>query len=314
MKNINNHQAVYNDILKQAIPVLDRFSFLCGTEGKVYFLDDSFVVKTYFEPFDDLIIFDKYCKEIKSFAEKGYAVPNVYAWATAPCESGEKFLAYVLEERVPGKTLFDLDVHRLYESCKKFCSKEEFDFAAQSRKNNPELLGLIMREHITDFLSVNSALNSLSDAEIERFVSTDYSLGVDSRFSAPDVQAGNVMFDGKKLTVIDPAYLGYDKGAELPQSVKATLMRDMFLLFYYNENVNWLPRFKCGVTPELKKLKDENEEACFLAMRRFVRKANEMYHPVLTNPYDYDACKMVAYEVFKKKLADEICSEVKREF
>ena len=49
-------------------------------------------------------------------------------------------------------------------------------------------------------------------------------------------------------------------------------------------------------------------------MRRFVRKANEMYTPVLTNPYDYDACKMVANEVFRKKLADEICGEVQKGF
>ena len=49
-------------------------------------------------------------------------------------------------------------------------------------------------------------------------------------------------------------------------------------------------------------------------MRRFVRKANEMYRPVLTNVYDYDACKMVAYEIFEKKKADEICSEIQKSF
>lgn len=302
------------EYLKSKISTLDECSFLCGTEGKVYFVDDSFVVKTYFEPFDDMRVFNEYCKEIKSFGDSGYAVPKIYAWAAIPCLGGKNFAAYILEERVKGKTLFDLDVHRLYEQCKKFCSKEDFDFATASRKNNPELLGLIMREHIAEFLSINKAINSLSDAEIEKFISTDYNLGINSRFSSPDVQAGNVMFDGKKLTIIDSAYLGRDKGADSPESVKATLMRDMFLLFYYNENVNWLPRFKCGVTAELKKLKDENEEECFLAMRRFVRKANEMYTPVLTNPYDYDACKMVANEVFRKKLADEICGEVQKGF
>lgn len=312
MKNLQLSQKEYDAFLEQTIPILDRCSFLCGTEGTVYFVDDNFVVKTYFEPVEDLEIFNEYFKEIQLFGNMGLAVPKIYAWASAPCESGEKFAAYILEERVKGKTLFDLDVHRLYESCKKFCSREEFEFATASRKNNPELLGLIMREHIAEFLSINKAIGSLSDAEIERFISTDYMLGVQSRFSAPDVQAGNVMFDGKKLTIIDSAFVGRDKGADSVEYVKATLMRDMFLLFYYNENVNWLPRFKCGITPELKKLKNENEEACFLAMRRLVRKTNQMYSPVLTNPYDYDACKMVAYEVFQKKLADEICSEVQR--
>ena len=27
--------------------------------------------------------------------------------------------------------------------------------------------------------------------------------------------------------------------------------------FYYNENVNWTPKFKCGVSEELKRLKKE---------------------------------------------------------
>ena len=112
--------------------------------------------------------------------------------------------------------------------------------------------------------------------------------------------------------IIDNAYLGRDKGEEKPESVKATLLRDMFLLFYYNESVNWMPRLRCATSDELKRLKKENMDACFLAMRRFVRKANEMYSPVLTNPYDYDACKMVAYEVFEKGMADEICKEVQR--
>ncbi len=304
----------YNDVLKKLIPNLDRYSFLCGTEGKVYFVGGDFVVKTYFEPVEDLAMFNEFCKEIKSFGDAGYAVPRIYSWASVPCKTGKNFETFILEEKIKGKTLFDLDVSRLYDVCKKFCTREEFEFATASKKNNPELLGLVMREHIAEYLATNNALNLLPDAELERFISTDYELGINSRFSGPDVQAGNVMFDGKSLTVIDNAYLGRDKGEEKPESVKATLIRDMFLLFYYNESVNWMPWFRCTISSELNKMKTENMETCFTAMRRFVRKANQMYNPVLTNVYDYEACKMVAYEVFEKKLADEICSEVQKGF
>ena len=303
-----------NEYLKALIPHLDEFSFLCGTEGKVYFVDDNFVVKTYFEPFNKLSVFNEFCKEIKGFADKGYAVPEIYSWATVPCEKSDKFMAFILEERVKGKTLFDLDVTRLYSACKKFCSREEFDFAVGREKNNPELLGHILREHILDFLNTNRALNELPESEIERFISSGYNLGLEARFSWPDVQAGNVMFDREKLTIIDNAYLGHNVGAYSEDYVKAHVLRDMFLLFYYNENVNWMPKYKCSVLPELQRLKKENQDECFLAMRKFVRKANEMYRPILTDVYDYDACKNVAYEIFEKKKADEICSEIQKSF
>ena len=307
-----HQQILQNEYLRALIPNLDRYSFLCGTEGKVYFVDDDFVVKTYFEPLKNADVFQAYFNEIKSFWDSGLAVPKIYSWDMIPCEDG-KFRAFILEERIKGKPLFDLDVTRLYEVCKKFCSTKEFDAAVENRKNNPELLGLILREHILDFLNTNKALNQLPETEVEKFVSTAYNLGKGARFSWPDIQAGNVMFDKEKLTVIDNAYLGHNVGEYSDDYVKTHVLRDMFLLFYYNENVNWTPKFKCGVTNELKRLKAENEDECFLAMRRFVKKANEMYQPVIKNAYDYDACKNVAYEIFEKKKADEICGEIQKE-
>ncbi|MBQ8211666.1 MAG: hypothetical protein IJZ27_03950, partial [Treponema sp.] len=61
-KHINSDA---NSYLKAIIPNLDQFNFLCGTEGKVYFIDDDFVVKTYFETFNNLMVFNEYCNEIK---------------------------------------------------------------------------------------------------------------------------------------------------------------------------------------------------------------------------------------------------------
>lgn len=311
---LNNSNFNTNKYLKSIIPHLDEFSFLCGTEGKVYFIDDKFVVKTYFEPFVKLDVFDSFCKEIKGFSEKGYSVPQIYAWESVFSEDKSKFCAYILEERVKGKVLFNLDNSSLYEACKSFCTKEEFDLALADRKNNPELAGLISKEHILEFLETNRALNALSDSEVEKFISSIYGLAMDSRFSFPDVQATNVMFDKNKLTIIDNAYLGHAISWCKEDYVKTLVLRDMFLLFLYNEHVNWMPKFKCANSSELESLKKANREECFLAMRRFVRKTNEMYNPQITDSYDYDACKNVAYEVFDNKQADEICSEIYRGF
>ena len=311
MKNKNLSQYEY---LKRIIPNLDQFSFLCGTEGKVYFVDDEFVVKTYFEPVESLEMFENYFKEVQSFGDKGYSVPKIFSWTFVPCENGEGFCAYMLQERVKGKNLFDLDLENFYESCTGICTKEEFDHAVVDRRNNPELLGLLIREYITSCLKTNKALLNLSEDELEKFISTDYNIGVESRYSMPDVQAGNVLFDGQSLRVIDNGYLGYDKGLDSDSSVRANLMRDMFLLFYNNESINWLPRFKCLYSDEIKKLKAQNVEMSFHAMRRFVRKVNQMYRPVLTNMYDYKACESIAEEVFNERLAKEICNEVQRDF
>lgn len=303
-----------DEYLRRIIPSLNQFSFLSGTEGRVYFVDDDFVVKTYFQPIDSLEIFENYFKEIQSFAEKGYSVPKIYSWAFTPCENGKEFCAYTLQERVKGKNLFDLDLESFYESCNGICTKEEFDRAVGDRKSNPELLGLLIREYIASCLRTNQALLDLSETELEKFLSTDFNIGVESRYSISDVQAANVLFDGQNLRIIDNGFLGYDKGLDSESVVKANLMRDAFLLFYNNESVKWLPKFRCLYSDEINKLKDQNMDASFLAMRRFVRKVNQMYSPVLSNIYDYKACESIAEEVFNENLAKQICSEVQRDF
>ena len=305
---------VYKDYLSKVIPVLNGYSFLSGTEGSVFFVDNDFVVKTYHEPIVDVKFFNSFFKEIQSFGDAGYAVPKVYSYALKPSKGGSGFSAYVLQERIKGKKLFDLDILNIYECCKKFCSLDEFNMVVEDGENNPELLGMIIREFILGFLNTNKNLLDFSETELEKFISTDFYLSSNSRFSIPDVQAGNVIFDGKKLTIIDNGYLGYDGGLDSENMAKKSVMRDMILLFYYNEIVNKMPKYKCMCSDEINRLKSENIDASFLAMRRFVRKANEMYSPVIDNAFDYEACESVANEVFDEKKAKEICSEIQRDF
>ena len=305
---------VYKDYLSNVIPVLDGCSYLSGTEGSVFFVDNDFVVKTYHEPIVDVDLFNSFFKEIQSFGDAGYAVPKVYSYVLKPRKGGSGFSVYILQERIKGKNLFDLDILNFYECCKKFCSIDEFNLAVNDRENNPELFGLIIREFISDFLNTNKNLLSLSESELERFISTDFHLSSKSRFSIPDVQAGNVIFDREKLTIIDNGFLGYDKGIESEDSARVNVLRDMFLLFYYNETVNKMPKYRCMYSDEINRLKSENNEVSFLAMRRFVRKVNEMYLPMVTNVYDYEACMSVANEVFDEKKAKEICLEIQRDF
>lgn len=311
MKNfITNHD--YDKAIESLIPTLDNFSYLQGSEGRVYFIDDNFVIKSYFQPESDLQSFEEYFKEIKSFSESGLAVPKVYSWTAIQRNHG-KFKLYVLEERVKGSTLFDRKLSSVFSRCKDFCSENEFELAIGKWGNNKELFGMIVREFIKSYIERNENLFLMSDENLENFIRSDYEIGMKSRYSFPDVQSENVIFDDEKLTIIDCAYLQTPMQHD-EQTIKTMLIRDMVSLFHYNESIQECSAFVCGISPELKKLKIANRDICFEAMRRFVRKTNEMYQPKINNKFDFDVCQMVANQILGKKLADEISSEIQRDF
>ena len=302
----------YDKLLLSFISKLDSFNYAQGSEGRVYFVDDKFIVKKFFMDRENLEMLELFCKEIKGFADAGYNVPNIYSWTGIPRQNG-RFDCYILEERVQGEKLFDISFDSIYSFCKDLCSTQEFHDALFTM-NNPELYGVIVREYIKKFISINNNLLNVSESEVEAFLTSEYEMGLRCMYSALDVQPENVMFDGSKLTIIDNAFLEEEKFLDPEEVVKINLMRDMFLIFLYNQEIRGLSTRNCSISPEILKLKQENMEACFLAMRRFVRKANQIYSPKIDNEYDYMACESVANYVLDKKLAEEICTEVQRIF
>lgn len=302
----------YDNLLLSFISKLDSFNYAQGSEGRVYFVDDKFIVKKFFMDRENLEMLELFCKEIKGFADAGYNVPNIYSWTGIPRQNG-RFDCYILEERVQGEKLFDISFDSIYSFCKDLCSTQEFHDALFTM-NNPELYGVIVREYIKKFISINNNLLNVSESEVEAFLTSEYEMGLRCRYSALDVQPENVMFDGSKLTIIDNAFLEEEKFLDPEEVVKINLMRDMFLIFLYNQEIRGLSTRNCSISPEILKLKQENMEACFLAMRRFVRKANQIYSPKIDNEYDYMACESVANYVLDKKFAEEICTEVQRIF
>ena len=302
----------YDNLLLSFISKLDSFNYAQGSEGRVYFVDDKFIVKKFFMDRESLEMLELFCREIKGFADAGYNVPNIYSWTGIPRQNG-RFDCYILEERVQGEKLFDISFDSIYSFCKDLCSTQEFHDALFTM-NNPELYGVIVREYIKKFISINNNLLNVSESEVEAFLTSEYEMGLRCRYSALDVQPENVMFDGSKLTIIDNAFLEEEKFLDFEEVVKINLMRDMFLIFLYNQEIRGLSTRNCSISPEILKLKQENMEACFLAMRRFVRKANQIYSPKIDNEYDYMACESVANYVLDKKLAEEICTEVQRIF
>ena len=305
MKNINNPQKTYDAILQQTIPVLDRFSFLCGTEGKVYFLDDSFVVKTYFEPFDDLIIFDKYCKEIKSFAEKGYAVPNVYAWETIPCESGEKFLAYILEERVKGKHLF-YEISDLYPRLKDKMTPEEFHKGIYDSQNNKELYSQILIEYLNHINENLSEIANMTDENVEKFVTSLYELYTTCNYSYPDLYEENILFDGKKFIFIDQHMRTSLVSSENEEDAKTNIIIDFFIIFERLYSAIYITRcLDINLQQRVDKAKSLIEENKYNIALKFSKKIKSVLAPMSANKF-FTPTKHFLGEKRAKQIVEEL--------
>jgi len=308
-KQLNNHDKK----LLSLISVLDDFSYLQGTEGKVFFVDDNFVVKHYFSKEEDAVMFNKFCKEIKMFSDMGYSVPKIYSWAAFSDDRGETNL-YILEERVKGTILFESDMSSIYERCKDFCLKQEFDSCLNDGQHFQELFSQIVREYIKAFIVTNENLLNIPESEVEKFIASEHGMFTNSHYSIPDVQASNIMFDGGKLTIIDNGFLSNGLFfKDTPEQINAMVLRDMFFMFYENGSVREKEAYSPIYSQEIEKLKQKNGELCFENMRRFVKKAKSMLGYNRLGEYDYDACLSISREVLSEKLADELCKEIEKQ-
>lgn len=313
-KVVNSNR--YDEMLLSLIPRLDEFENMSGSEGTAYFVDDKYIVKAFFEPISNVYFFNEYCKEIQNFANIGLAVPKIYSWCCLPAKAMGKFNCYILEERIQGRRVFDFDLESIYHRCKNFCQKEEFMEAVGRRSDEKAtpLLAAIIREYVLEFIETNELLLNMSEENLEKFFESDYFTTSTALFSSNDIIADNVMFDRNKLTIIDSAFLGSVKGPETKDYSKIMMLRDAFILFDYNRYLKDLAFINQELGENYQKLQKQNEEICFEAMRRFVRKANQMYSPIIRNVYDYDACEDVAKASLNKKRSDEICKEIQRQY
>lgn len=194
----------YDEKLSGLIPNLKAYPSKRGSEGTAYFIDKEFVVK-YFERMNvEYGLFDNYCSEIQHYADGGYSCPKIYSWAKVPiCEEDNVYKYYILQERIPGEDLFPYSIGDIEEKSKVFCSKDEFLSALDNINENKKLYKKIMKEYSDTVLRRSEQLESLSRDEIRRFISTYIEINKNAAFSLPDLHVGNILFDGKSLTLID---------------------------------------------------------------------------------------------------------------
>lgn len=273
-------------LLLSTIPMLSGFKSKAGNEGEVFFVSKDVLVKKYFSKIDNMDmlgnIFNKYCEECEYFSKKGYNIPKIYDWTMISRPDHSGFDYYLLEQKIPGRELFLSNILKLYDSFKYDVDETEFDKTVNNPENNPKLYEKILTEYVHDFIEMNQRIESMSDAELEKFLEGIYNMFIECKYAIPDVHARNVLMYQNKLNLID-LYLERDR--EGYKAMKLTppenlLLARIIALFNYNGDVK---KFKSNdfQTSEINEFIDINEDLCTEAIKKVIRAGKRLckFHP-----------------------------------
>lgn len=235
-----------DELLQSVIPYLKNFSYLSGGEGVVYFIDDNFVVKKYFQKFTNSRYAQQclinHCAEVNRLNFQGYPLPKIYSIAL-PDENNKS--VYILEERAKGKSLFPII---------KFSQITE----QIERKKKARLQFELISKFESDYLKVNEQMEALPDSEIEKFILTDYLMTKNFVYGGPDVVSSNVIFDGKHLSHIDSYFSTKKERGEISDTPSEDVMKDMLGLMFHNGLAKVYLKKACGEIFGVDKILKEN--------------------------------------------------------
>lgn len=312
----------YDKILLDLIPKLDNYTSISGADGTAYFIDDRFVVKKITRSrtrklFDE--IFEYYFEEMKSYAEKGYSVPKFYAWAKFENENhGSDIFSmpydyYILEERLPGRQLYlsnkIVDLYNCFESV---CSEEDFKKVLLSPAKYKSLIKEVVQIYVKDFIDVNTRIEAMSDADLEKFVFSIYKMYEEGKYNVPDVYTTNVLLSEKnKLGIIDNFCIDKERGfysekGDTAQEFVTVMMLELLTANVYmkeNYHVKWEREQS---NSDLERLIRENEkinEAVIVKIFNIMKKRSGKIS--IEKKYVYDSiCDLLADYIGKERVAD----------
>lgn len=279
----------YNDILLDAIPMLHSLPRCSGGEGTAYFYGDEYVIKEYtnyhnWGYFD--AVFELHCREMQKYHEKGYAVPEIYAYLKMPnmryytghAENQNKY--YILEEKLPGRHLFHGFLEDTYHTVRDLFSFSEFKKVISKPDDNLAEFKEIVKIFINDYIQMNQLLESLPEAEFGRFVAELYDMYLGATYSVPDIHPSNILVYDRHLSLIDNQVVVADEKREKQEYLQGSFVNDLLNMFFYNNEVFELSR---GALNSLKNkrsvnfsyLRRENCKVCKAAVLKTVQAMNK---------------------------------------
>ena len=310
--------------ISKAIELLYSHNFKSkqGSEGKVYFLSDKYVVKEFFENCGDEFAqnFDNYCRELQKLALSGVRVPKIYSWIKIPICRSEKiaYRYYILEENVHGREIYYESLTKFYDKCSDIC-----DFATyrsllkhpQASKNGISEYEEILKRFVEDYMQMNELICSMSEAELDKYLLDTYRMFGTLSFSKPDIFPGNILVDGEKFRVIDNVLeIRENKEREVCDS---EYLSNMLWLFYVNADIHTGAgdRYITFGNPKFVKVFVEREaravKLCKSAMMRMIRRINIICdNPKLREGKWANNLITMLYQTLPDKDADEVLDNV----
>ena len=321
-KSQNLIPSEYDKMLYNLIDDLDDYDCIFSRHGTIYFIGDKYVVKRLDACSDEvqhMEEFLKYGEEIKGFHKKGYSVPQIYSTLAIPDEDGY-YDFYILEEQIQGRWLYETELYRetysdlvLYNpDLTKFKKECEGLSEEQARKKiesiDPEFYDRMMAYFLNDFYEVNLKLENLDKVELEKFILSAYNMLKDQVLSYTDIRNSNVMFDGKKLTLIDNEFMAYKS-----ENPEGEVLFNMLKLLSENGDISYALNndFKNIVGQDLKKKIIDNKKLCGKISKRLVEECNRLIKPtlkVVSNPREVKAYLGKALEENdREEVINQIC-------
>ena len=267
--------------MENIISKLSKLKAIAGTEGIAYFVDDKYILKEYTQNAKNeaflTLCFNEYCEEIFDFAKAGYSVPQIYDWLTVEPKKSifrtkpAKF--YVLEEQVKGRNLFYSKLKKSYGLFQDLCSLSDFEKVIKNPEQNVGLYMEILRVYINDYIYINSYIEAMPEAELDRFMISIAKMFETGKYSVPDVHSGNVFISNDQLKIIDNCMLQKEKDPYYSrQKVEDFLIARLAILFKPNTDIKGYLSAENIVRSsdfcELETLIGENADMCYAALEK----------------------------------------------
>ena len=323
----------YDELLFNLISHLGDYKSYKGGEGSAYFIDNNFVVKEYTtdfpsrdaEMFDS--VFDMYCREMQEFSEQGFSVPKIYAWLKVPNLRKDKgytgeempYKYYILEENMPGRWIYYFyeDLDEMYNTCKRLCSRDDFSTAIGAMVGKRKLKKEILKAYISDYIKVNTMLESMGNGELEKFIVSAYRMAMEGTYSSPDLFRKNVLITDSKISLIDNRFRS-NMGYTDPNILHEYFLQALFDLIEYNKfmdkNLLLNAYDKSLYDESIGKLIAENRKVCIALTQKILNVLNKkMGISPVRNKYVYEDIEGLIQSTFEED-ADKILPLIHTQF
>ena len=207
----------YDTILLQALPMLENLPKAKGVQGTAYFLNENFVIKSYSGEEASRLrpVLDSFCNEINLLKKQGIHLPQIYSWVERPMMIGGHMFEYgshiyILQQRMPGESLFLPNKDVLFEMCNSFANASECEIAygGSGEKKHAQILVNIAEIMFDNFIEANKQIADLPKAMLENLYEQLQYHFLSGKFSVPDVNNGNILFSNNgDFSIIDPIVL-----------------------------------------------------------------------------------------------------------